>query len=323
MIHVFGADSAAGTVLKLELGGVADWVGQRRGPVWIDLEGEDVKRLPELGGTFHLHPLALEDALGEDMCSHPRVDDFGENLFIVLHSARWDEGEPAPTLREINIFLGQDYLITSHVEPMRAVTGCRELCDRRPDLLLHGPSFVLHRLADIMVDNFYPVIERIDEQIDDVEEQVFKSNDKAVLNHIFALKRGLLSFRRIVGPERDTLLALTRDEFGMIVPAVRPYMRDVYDRLARVSDLLESYRDEIATLLEIYLSIVSNRLNEVMKTLTVFATVLMPLTLITGIYGMNIKLREYDVPHAELYFWGLMIVVGVAAWIYIKRRRWL
>lgn len=323
MIHVFAADSSAQTARKLELGEVVAWIEQRRGPVWIDLEGEDVQRLSELAGAFHLHPLALEDALGSDMCSHPKVDDFGENLFIVLHSARWDEGAPAPTLREINIFLGQEYLITSHVEPMRAVSGCRDLCERRPDVLLHGPGFVLHRLADIMVDNFYPVIERIDEQIDEVEEQVFKSSDKAVLNHIFALKRGLLSFRRIVGPERDTLLALTRDEFGMVVPAVRPYMRDVYDRLARVSDLLESYRDEIATLLEIYLSIVSNRLNEVMKTLTIFATVLMPLTLITGIYGMNIKLREYDLPNAELYFWVLMGVVGAAMWIYVRRRRWL
>ena len=182
---------------------------------------------------------------------------------------------------------------------------------------------MLHHLVDIMVDNFFPVIDQIDEKIDTVQELVFKSGSKMVVNEVFQLKRALLRFRRVVGPERDALLALTRDEFKQITAEVRPYMRDVYDRLARVSDLLESYRDEIATLLEIYLSIVSNRLNEVMKTLTIIATILMPLTLLTGIYGVNLKMHEYEWKHGELYLWGLMAAVSVVTWIFIKRRKLL
>ena len=159
--------------------------------------------------------------------------------------------------------------------------------------------------------------------VDELEEQMFSTRVLPMDERILNLKRGLSALRRIVGPQRDTVLALTRDEFRAIPPEVRPYLRDVYDRLARVSDLLDSFRDELATLLELHVSITSNRLNQVIKVLTVIATVLLPLTVVTGYYGMNIPYPGFA-RHWGVWFSSvLMIVVVGALWISFRRRDWL
>src|SRR5262249_27677487 len=147
-------------------------------------------------------------------------------------------------------------------------------------------------------------------------------SDEPMDEGILKLKRGLSAVRRIVGPQRDTVLALTRDEFRAIPPEVRPYLRDVYDRLARVSDLLDSFRDEAATLLDLHVAVSANRLNEVIKRLTVIATIGLPLTVITGYYGMNFAFPEYRWPHSELFALGLMVLTGLMTWAYLRWRGW-
>jgi magnesium transporter len=164
-------------------------------------------------------------------------------------------------------------------------------------------------------------VDHIAGEVDKLEEQLFAPGQRRLHQRVVRLKRGMSALRRIMGPQRDTVLALTRDEFRTVPPEIRPYLRDVYDRLARVSDLLDSFRDETSSLLELHISMVSNRLNQVIKRLTVIATVGLPLTVVTSYYGMNFALPEYKWPWGEWYALGLLALSAGATWWYLRRQR--
>jgi magnesium transporter len=296
-------------------------VAGAQGPerVWLDLEDADETSTRAMLAPLDIHALVLEDMLGE--VNRPKVDDYGSLLYVVVHSARWDETRPY--LRELDLVITERYLVSCHDGSTRSVAEARELLPRRPELLAAGPAHLLHFLLDVLVDHYLPIVDRVAEELDRIDDRVFGPDDSTAHAEIVRLKRGMSALRRIVGPQRDTVLALTRDEYRVIPADMRPYLRDVYDRLARVSDLLDSFRDEAATLLDLQVSVVSNRMNEVIKRLTVIATVGLPLTLITGYYGMNFALPEYHWPHATLYVIGLLFATAGATWWLLKRRRWM
>jgi magnesium transporter len=253
--------------------------------------------------------------------NRPKVDDYGDYLYLAVHSARWESGV-RPTLREIDFLICDRFLISLHDEPTRSVSAAHAVLARRPELLARGPAFLLHFLLDVLVDHYLPITEQIASEIDALEEALFRGAQGPMDEGILRLKRGLSALRRIIGPQRDTVLALTRDEFRAIPPEVRPYLRDVYDRLARVSDLLDSFRDEGATLLELQVAVTSNRLNNVIKVLTVIATIMLPLTVVTSYYGMNFHLPEYAWRYGWLYALGLLTLTAVGTWWYLRRRHW-
>ena len=288
--------------------------------IWVDLESESEPEIRAALAPFGVHPLVIEDAALH--VHRPKVDDYGELLYIVVHSARWEEGQARPSLREIDFVLGERLLITCHDGSTRAVEAARDTLPKRPELLARRPAQLLHFLLDVLVDHYLPIIDRIADEVDDLEELVFREATPSSYRRILALKRGIAAMRRIVGPQRDTVMALTRDEFRPIPPELRPYLRDVYDRMARVGDLLESYRDEISTLLELQVSIDSNRMNEVIKRLTIVATIGLPLTIVTSYYGMNLKLPEFEWAHGEWFVLGLLAMTAMATWAYIRWRRW-
>ena len=287
---------------------------------WIDFESEDEATVRRLLAPLEIHPLALDDMVLD--INRPKVDDFGSYLYIAVHSARWDEDRPR--LREIDLVLGEHYLVSFHDETTRSVCSAHDLLERRPALLQRHPAALLHHLLDQLVSNYLPIVDRIAEELDDLEEEVIGEHEPAgVQQRILRLKRGLSALRRVVGPQRDTILALTRDEFRAVPAEVRPYLRDVYDRFARVTDLLDSFRDETGSLLDLYVSIVSNRLNIIIKRLTVLATVGLPLTVITSYYGMNFALPAYHWSHPELFVLGLMALSGLVTWGVLKWTRWI
>lgn len=289
------------------------------GCAWIDLEDEDEPSTQAALQPFGIHPLVVDDMVKE--VNRPKVDDYGTYLYIVMHSARW-EMDQRPTMRELDMVLGDRLLVTYHDGTTRSIVAAREVILRRPELLSRHPAVLLHFILDVLVDHYLPIVDALSECVDTLEEEVFRDADRGVHESIVRLKRGISSLRRIVGPQRDTVLALTRDEFHAIPADVRPYLRDVYDRMARTNDLLDSFRDEIATLLELHVSIVSNRLNEIIKRLTVIATIGLPLTVVTSYYGMNFKLPEYEWAHAEWFVLGLLAATTLATWIILKWRRW-
>jgi magnesium transporter len=286
--------------------------------VWIDLEALDEPTVTALLQPLAIHPLVVEDMVTQ--VNRPKVDNYGDYIYVVLHSARWEDERPA--LKELDIVVGQNFIITYHDCPTRSIDAANAALARRPTLLCDGPAELLHFILDVLVDNYLPIMEKVAGDIDVLEDRVFDPKQPPDHQAIIRLKRGMSAMRRIVGPQRDTVLALTRDEFRPIPSSMRPYLRDVYDRLARVNDLLDSYRDEIATVLELHVTMVSNRLNEVIKRLTVIATIGLPLTVVTSYYGMNFEFPEYKLVHPHIFSVGLLGLSALATLWYLRKRGW-
>ena len=287
---------------------------------WIDFDSESESVVTEALAPCGVHPLVVEDLVMQ--VNRPKFDDYGDYLYVVVHSARWDSNDDRPTLREVDIVVGEHWIVTYHEGETRSVAAATALLPKRPSLLAKSPAQLMHFLLDVLVDHYLPLVDRLADDVDQLEEQVFSDTTTHMHARILRIKRGIGGLRRIVGPQRDTLLGLTRGELRVIPAELRPYLRDVYDRLARVSDLLDSFRDESASVLELYLSAVSNRMNEVIKRLTVIATIGLPLTVVTSYYGMNFPLPEYRWAHSEWYALGLMLATGLGTWWFLKSRRW-
>ncbi len=216
-------ETAPGEALESAQEGVAN--------AWVDFQCESEPSIRAVLGLLDIHPLVIDD-IAVDL-NRPKVDDFGSYLYIAVHSARWDDERPV--MREIDMVLGDHFLITSHDEPTRSVAAAQQVIERRPALLQRTPAVLLHYILDDMVSNYLPIVDHVAEQLDELEEAVLEEGDPALVQQkILRLKRGLSALRRIVGPQRDIILTLTRDEFRTIPRDLRPYLRDVYDRLARV-----------------------------------------------------------------------------------------
>jgi magnesium transporter len=290
------------------------------GNVWIDFEGEDEPSVRDALVPCGIHPLVIEDLVMQ--VNRPKLDDYQDYAYVVVHSARWDDPRDRPSLREVDIVVGERWLVTYHDGATRSVAAAAEMLLKRPALLARSPAQLMHFLLDVLVDHYLPLVDQLAEEVDRLEEDVFHDSSREMLARILRVKRATSALRRIVGPQRDTLLALTRDELRTVPADLRPYLRDVYDRLARVADMLDSFRDESASVMELYLTASSNRMNEVIKRLTVIATVFLPLTVVTSYYGMNFKLPEYEWAYSEWYALGLMLATGLATWWFLRSRRW-
>ena len=303
------------------LGDLAALLADPDARLWIDLQNTGEAGFDALAPALTFHPMAVEDCVSD--INHPKVDDYRDYLYLALHSARWDDVSQEPVIKEIDVLIGKNYLVTYHEEETRGIERARALLARRGDLLMRGPDHLLYYILDVMVDNYMPIIDTIHGNLDELEERVLRHPDREVLADILRLKRGLAALRRVVGPQRDTILAMTRDEFASIRPEIRPYLRDIFDRMARISDMLDSFRDELATMLDIYVSQVSNQLNEVMKVLTAITVIIVPVTLIASIYGMNVS---YPGVNTVVGFWwsaGLMGATALGMWLYFRSRKWL
>lgn len=288
--------------------------------VWLDFQSEDEATVRDAVAPWGVHPLVVEDLVMQ--INRPKLDDYGDYLYVAVHSARWEKSDERPRLLEVDIVVGKSWLVTYHDEPTPAITAAIALLPKRPAVLAKSPAQLMHFLLDVLVDHYLPLVDRLADEVNVLEEEVIADTTPSMHARILRIKRGISGLRRIVGPQRDTVLSLTRDELSTIPAELRPYLRDVYDRLARVSDMLDSFRDESASVLELHLSAVSNRMNEVIKRLTVIATIGLPLTVVTSYYGMNFKLPEYEWAHSEWYALGLMLATAFGTWLFLRSRKW-
>jgi magnesium transporter len=294
------------------------------GLLWVDLDNEPAEVCePILRETFGFHPLAVDDALEE---SHiPKVDDWGEYLYLVLHAVALDEGKGRLDTLELDLFLGKNYLVTHRTMPIAAVDRVWADGQRNDRYLQHGTARLLYRLADELATDYMPVIEGMDEAIDRIEDQVFDDPDPEMLEKIFSLKRASLHLRRIIAPQREVLNKLARGEFFDFEDRV--FFRDVYDHLVRMYDITEGLRDLVGGALDTYLSVVNNRMNAVMKILAVITTLFMPISFVAGFFGMN-----FFQPVTPLGVWtgvpALVLTVAIMAalpagmFLWMRKRRW-
>ncbi len=290
--------------------------------VWVDLEAPTAAETEILSTVFNFHPLSIEDCIAE---SHlPKLDDFEDYLFLVLHGARGGEAPGSFATVELNFFLGRRFLVTFHSQMSRSINRVKERCQKNSLSFARGADFLLHEILDGMVDNYFPVLDAFDTEIDQLEQRAFTDPSKVTLDAIFALKRDVMQLRRVTSPQREILNRLSRDPFQAVSRRAAVYFRDVYDHIVRIADLAESYKDLTTALLEAHLSIVSNRLNEVMKVLTIFTTIMMPMTVITGIYGMNFKnIPEFDWRYGYFGVLGVMAAIAGGMLYLFRRKKWI
>ena len=292
--------------------------------IWVDMETPTEADEQVLLNVFKFHPLTVEDC--RENRHYPKVEEFEGYLYFIVHGVRADTSPERFNTIELDGFLGSNYVITYHHDYFRSIANVKQLLRTTPVACQRGASFLLHQILDQVVDYYSPVLDDFDDRIDRVEQDIFmlKQPNNKILSEIMELKRSVLRLRRISVKQMDILLRMSRGEFPLISEEMRPFYRDVYDHLVRVVDLSESYRDLISGSMEAYLSVVSNRLNEIMKVLTIFSAIMLPLTFIAGVYGMNFdNMPELHSKYGYYATWVIMIVVAVAMLLFYKRRAWI
>ncbi len=286
--------------------------------LWVDAQSLDEEQTIDLlNGVFGFHELAVEDTLHRRQT--PKVDEYEGYLFIVLHAV--SDGGGAS---EVHVFLGPGYLVTLREEAVVAVEQTMSELRRRPELLNRGSDWLMYLLLDRVVDGLVPVMDRFDDELDELEDAVVGQTGEDVLSRIFQLRKRVVRLRRQSMQQRELVLSLARGTYAQVSPETRVYLRDVYDHLVRASEFFDGFRDLLAAVIDIHLSALNNRMNEIIKTLTLFSVILLPLSLIAGIYGMNFRhMPELEWRYGYPAVLGLMVVVTVGLLAYFRRRRWL
>ncbi|MBA3656200.1 MAG: magnesium transporter CorA family protein [Gemmatimonadaceae bacterium] len=314
---------ANGTVRKglsaEELSGV---LASGVGTLWVDLRRDDPADVDLLKKVFRFHPLAIEDSLNPE--SRVKLEEYKDFLILIVRGIEFcDETEDPYDIETANLtfFLGGNYLVTVHGEESPAVEEIREVLDRKPELVSYSPARLMHAIVDSSVNAYFPIIDRLDEFMDGLEEKIFAQFDQAALREIFSVKRLVLSLRRHLAPQRDVFAVLTNRPSPLLSPETQVYFRDIYDHVLRINDALETFRELLSSTLDSYLSQISNRLGTSSKTLSAVATLTVPFVVVSGMWGMNfqhIPLSSH--PHG---FWIMLVVqlliggflVGVLKWL--------
>jgi magnesium transporter len=291
---------------------------------WINVNGlQNTQNLEELGSCFHLHPLVLEDILNTDQ--RPKLDDYGDYLFVVLKLLQLKEGEIDIAAEQISLILGKNYVISLHENHQDVFGVIRErLKASKGRIRRSGADYLAYTLLDLIVDQYFVILENLGEVIEDLESQLVTRPNPVTLSQIHRLKREMIMLRKSVWPLREVISRLERSESALVKETTTLYLKDVYDHVIQIIDNIETFRDILSGMLDIYLSSVSNRLNEVMKVLTIIATIFIPLTYIAGVYGMNFKnMPELEWPWGYFMILGVMGAVALIMVIFFWRKGWI
>lgn len=296
--------------------------------LWIDLVNPSAAEMDQMQQRFKFHPLAVEDALHQGQ--RPKLDEYDNHLFLVIYAVSWAGGTAEMTTDQIAVFLGPHYMVTVTTGTVAPLEVLHKRIDQDSRPLQQGPGFLLYHLVDAVVDGFFPILNDMDDRIDTLEDEIVEGHDDHILPKIFGLKRALVSLRKLAAPQREVLNILCDRSYADIGREAQLYFRDAYDHVVRIYDMLETYRDLLSGAMEIHLTMVSNRMNEVMKRLTTVATIFMPISFLAGLFGMNMPFSGMEAgitgwthPWAFLGVLTLMAgVVGSMIW-WMKKNKWI
>jgi magnesium transporter len=290
--------------------------------IWADVSDPTSTDFEELAEEFGFHPLSIEDCRNEHQ--RPKIEEFPGYYFIVLYETQLAGPTDRLELRELNIFLGKNYLVTVHSRPIRAIDTASRLWHEWTDRSEHGAGLLAYLLIDAIVDDYLPLLDLISERMDELEDSIFGEWRAEVIEDIFSIKKKLLYLRRSITPLRDVFNTMLRREQPIFARETHVYFQDVFDHLIRVADTIDSLRDMLSSTMDAYLSVSGNRMNKIMKRLTSISTILMSVTLIAGIYGMNFTyMPELRMRYGYVYALLSMVGVGVALYIYLKKINWI
>lgn len=291
---------------------------------WINVSGiHDVEILRTLGECYSIHPLVLEDILHTGQ--RPKLEDFESYLFVVLKMLYLDRETSEVKAEQVSLVLGPNFVISFQEAEQDVFDGVRErIRSGRGRIRGRGADYLAYALMDAVVDNYFGILETIGGQLEDIEDGLVADPSEDMLQTVYEMKRELIFLRKSVWPLREVLATLARQESGLVKQETLAYLRDVYDHTIQVIDTIESFRDLVVGMHDTYLSSISNRMNEVMKVLTIFATIFIPLTFIAGIYGMNFQwMPELSWRWSYPFLWIIMLVVGACMLLYFRRKKWL
>ncbi|MBX6754188.1 MAG: magnesium/cobalt transporter CorA [Thermorudis peleae] len=298
-------------------------IARDEGLLWLDIEQPNEHDIALLQREFGFHPLALEDV--QKAHQRPKLDRYDHYFFFVFYAVRLTEGAPLQ-FQEIDFFIGKNYLVTIHRAPCPELASIAERWQQQAEMNPHLShlALLLYTILDTFFDQYFTLLDRLAEQAEEIEEAIIASANNAVLGDLFRLRKTLLTLRRILAPERDALNAFLRFDDNLFGDDAMLYFQDLYDHVLRILDTVDTYRDLLAGMLEAHLSVTSNQLNQVMRTLTAWSIILMTLALIAGIYGMNFK----NMPELNLW-WGYyavlagMAILGIGLFALFRHIRWL
>lgn len=294
---------------------------------WVNVDGlGDAKAIQALSEIFDLHPLAQEDIL--NIRHRPKLEEYPDQIFIMTRMAMLGESFGH---EQISLFLGPNYVVTFQERSGDCLDPVRErLRQKRGQFKNYGADYLAYTILDAVIDGYFPVLEEYGERFDALEEEILKRPRQDTIFKVQAAKRDMLALRRAIWPQREFLSRLVRDTSPLISERTQLYLRDSYDHAIRIMDLVDTYRDISSGLTELYMSSVSNRMNDVMKVLTVIATIFIPLTFVAGVYGMNFNpdASRFNMPELNWYwgypvFWCVMVVTAAALLVFFRRRQWI
>ncbi len=292
--------------------------------VWVDLASPSIPETLILSDTFAFHPLSVEDARAA--IHDPKIEAYDGYLYVILHGIDVRPGRKSLLTHDVDFFIGQTYLVTVHDGHSRSVAGMQENVSRNNKIMAEGPVALFHRIVDAMIDHYRPEVDELEDRIDGLEKAVFDRPDPKLIRQILDLKRDISRLRRIMTPQRDVIARLARRDFVDISTDLSFRFRDVYDHIVRITDDTTIFQDRISGILDAHLTNVSNRLNEVMKVLTAVSTIFMPLTFLSGLWGMNVPLPHMFPGGEAAQFWwlfGVMIAIVIAMLAYFRTRHWI
>jgi len=303
-----------------------DWTAcsNKAGVIWIDVTGLDAPWPLELAAScFGLHPLIQEDILNTDQ--RPKIDHFANYVFVVLKSLSHDKAQDTVLHGQVSIILGPNYVLSFHDLDHDTFGPIRQrIRHARGRIRALGPDYLMHALVDLVVDDYIGTLEYLGEQLEALEEEVVEHPTKGTLPQIHDMKQEMILLRRSVWPLREVVGSLARRESTLINDATIIYFRDVYDHAFQVMDTIETFRDMLSGMLDIYLSSISNRLNEIMKVLTIVSTVFIPLTFVSGVYGMNFRhMPELQWKYGYPVVLGIMFFVLISMLVYFRKKHWI
>jgi magnesium transporter len=290
--------------------------------LWVDLAAASDDELAVLSDVFHFHPLSVEDA--RSSLQFPKVEQYPNYLYLVLHGIDSQANWRGFSTRDVDFFLGRNFLVTVHDGASRSIERLREACAQYEHLLSEGPVSLCHRIVDLMVDNYRPVTEVLENRVETLEERALAGRPQMV-GQAMKVKRELAQMRRVLVPQRDAIGRLARREFPSISDEMAFRFRDVYDHVVRLTEEVILFQDRMTGVLEVNLASVSNRLNQIMKVLTVMSTIFLPLTVLTGMWGMNIELPHLPGGPGAQFWWigGIMAVVSIAMLVVFRLNKWI
>jgi len=289
--------------------------------IWLDIENPNKDTMQFLRDHFSFHPLDIEDCLS--VIERPKLDEYDDYFFLVLHIPLFVKQTRRLIPFTVNIFIGNNFIVTVHQGPCKPIQTTYDHITEDQTILEKGSGYLLHRILDVLIDYNFPILNKIYRNIQNVEDDIFKESSTKNVRTILLIRTNILTFRNIIFPQRKLLKTLEIKDMDFLIEALEVYFSDLVDHIEKIWDTLENYKELVEGVHEAHQSLLSNKINDIMRILTIFSVVILPLTLISGVYGMNIGLPLMNLPWAFFIILATMLIISIGMLIYFKFKDWI